>query len=134
MNLTRAEADPATPFAAQLIDDISPLTILVRYHVEPEYREAFIGAWTEESHHMLSQPGCLHVQMYQGIAGSLTILEVATWESSAHLRAAVASEGYRRLLAEFPPCTSSPQILERLGVPAVCTGAPLRALATTGTI
>jgi quinol monooxygenase YgiN len=128
MSLQRVEVDPLAPFADQIKVDFGPVTVIVGYGVEPQYREEFLLKWADESRHMLAQPGCLTVQMYQGLAGSPTILEVASWESTADLRAAVSTEGYKRLLEAFPPCTSSPQILEPLAVPGICAGEPLRSV------
>lgn len=126
MGLERVELDPAVPVAEQVAEDYGPVTLINRFGVAPELREAFLAAWAQESANMLRQPGCLSVQMYQGVAGSGALVEVATWETSAQLRAALTSEEFARLIAQFPDCTSSPQLLEALGVPGACEGAPLR--------
>lgn len=126
MKLQRVELDPDRPFAAQLEVDSQPVTVIVHYGVQAQHRQAFIEAWAEESRYMTRQPGFISVQMYQAVGDGPEILEVATWESASHLKAAVMSDGHRQLLEGFPPCTSSPHLLDPVGASGVCPGGALR--------
>jgi hypothetical protein len=77
---------------------------------------------------MIEQPGLESIQMHQPITDNELFLELALWRSTNDLKAAIISEEFGRRLELFPECTSSGIMLERLLVPGICEGEPLRSL------
>lgn len=64
---------------------------------------------------MKAQPGFVSLRMHQGTAGSQLLLNVAVWESTEALAAALSNPEFQRVAAEFPDdVVSYPHIFEEI--------------------
>jgi heme-degrading monooxygenase HmoA len=122
MRLQRVEVDPEVPLSDQLSLNTGPATLFIHFRMEPGERDAFLEAWRQGSSYMKRQEGFMGAQMHQGIGGSRSMMEVAIWETTANLRAALSTDEWRALVEQYPRCTSSPQLFQRVAVPDICPG------------
>ncbi|MGP3919410.1 antibiotic biosynthesis monooxygenase family protein [Nonomuraea sp. 10N515B] len=74
--------------------------------VAPEGRtEEMLAAWKEDAAYFKSRPGFISAQLHQGIAGSRVLVNIAVWESAAHLRAAFSAPEFGAALERYPDGT-----------------------------
>ncbi|MET9491120.1 antibiotic biosynthesis monooxygenase family protein [Nocardia sp. NPDC006630] len=116
------EIDPDAPFLSQLSDQgEGPVTIINTFVAREGQLEEVIEAWRQDSVVMKAQPGFVSAQLYQGIAGSHVLINVAVWESTQELAAAFGSPEFQRLLALYPDGSKSyPHLVRRAAVTGVC--------------
>jgi heme-degrading monooxygenase HmoA len=85
--------------------------------------DAFLEAWTADSHFMKAQPGYISTQLHRGIAGSSTFVNVAQWESTDAFRAAVTSPEFQASAERYPQsAVAAPHIFTKVAVPGVSAG------------
>ncbi|WP_063915544.1 antibiotic biosynthesis monooxygenase family protein [Nocardia salmonicida] len=118
------DLDPGTPFLSQLADSNGGPVTIVNTFLAPEGQlEAVIEAWRQDSVVMKTKPGFVSAQLYQGIAGSHLLVNVAVWESAQSLASAFASPEFQRLLAVYPDGSKSyPHLVRPTAVAGVCVG------------
>jgi heme-degrading monooxygenase HmoA len=93
-----------------------PVTLMNRFRVPAERDDAFHAVWTETSRYFTAQPGFVSLRLHRAVSAEADYrwVNVATWESEAHFRAAHGTEEFRRVVTqpgweEFP---SSPMLFE----------------------
>lgn len=91
------------PFERQLAStDPAPVTLLNTFYVAPERAAGFQAQWQAIAEHLAAQPGFVSTRMHRGIEGSPLWVNIAVWRSTADFRAALASDGFRRLARDLP--------------------------------
>lgn len=107
--------DPQTPMFAQFQEKTGPIVLANTFVVPKERTEEFLALFRRQAEFMKAQPGFVSLQMHQGTAGSQLLLNVAVWESTGALAAALGNPEFQRMAAEFPDdITSYPHIFERI--------------------
>lgn len=118
---TFREIDPTVGFQAQLGAATGPIVLANVMNVPRSDFERLIHAWSVDAAFMRAQPGFISTQLHGGVAGSGALLNLAVWESAAHLRDAFFSPEFQRHLAAYPEsATVAPHVFERLAVPGIC--------------
>jgi heme-degrading monooxygenase HmoA len=121
--VTFRELDDRVPFGAQLGESAAPIVLINTFRLAPEDVDAFLEAWTADSHFMKAQPGFISTQLHRGIAGSTTFVNVAQWESTDAFRAAVTSPEFQASAERYPPsAVASPHIFTKVAVPGISSG------------
>jgi heme-degrading monooxygenase HmoA len=83
--------DPSTSFVSQLDEaGDEAVTVINTVVAPPGELEACLRAWNAEAAVMTKQPGFVSTQLYRGVGGSNTLINVAMWESASHVKAALA--------------------------------------------
>jgi heme-degrading monooxygenase HmoA len=119
--LTFKEMDPHTTYQAQLGQETGPIVLANTLTVPPEEVDGLMKVWAADAAFMRTQPGFISTQLHRGTAGSGTLLNIAVWESTAHLRAAFTSEEFQRHITHYPDsAVVSPHVFERLAVDGIC--------------
>lgn len=118
----RTDLDPNVAFRDQLQSQRDGSIVLVNtFTVAAEDCDAMLESWAEDSAVMKRQPGFISAQLHRGIAGSCVFVNVAVWQSVAHLRAAVANPDFLAAVAESPAsAVASPHIFEKIAVDNIC--------------
>ena len=115
------ELDDRVPFSQQLGESVAPIAFFNVFHVAPEDVDAFLEAWRVDGKFMQRRPGYVSTQLYRGIAGSTTFVNVAVWESLEAMRAAVSAPEFQASLANYPQsAVASPHIFTKVAVPGIC--------------
>jgi len=115
------ELDPEVSFAAQLEAQEGPIVSMNVHHVKPELLDQFLAAWATDGEIMKRQPGFISAQLYQGIAGSGTLIHYTVWESTEHLKQAFNNPEFQAVLEQYPSgITASPHICKKVAVPGMC--------------
>lgn len=119
--VTHIEMDENTTLANQLSGtQPGPVVLINRFHVPPEDEETFLELWQQDARFMMAH-GCLSAQLYKGIEGSSSYVNVAVWESSQDMARAFGDPEFQRTIARYPPgCTASPHLFQKVAVPGVC--------------
>jgi len=119
--VTFQELDDRVPFADQLGESAAPIVFMNTFRLAPEDVDAFLEAWTADSHFMKEQPGFISTQLHRGIAGSTTFVNVAQWESMDAFRAAVTNPEFQANVGRYPAsAVASPHIFTKVAVPGIC--------------
>ncbi|MGW1172754.1 antibiotic biosynthesis monooxygenase family protein [Kitasatospora sp. NPDC002543] len=109
--------DPSTPLFAQVEEETGPIVLANTFVVPEERTEAFLVLFRRQAEFMEAQPGFVSLQMHKGTAGSRLMMNVAVWESTRALAAALGNPEFQRMAAEFPDgVVSYPHIFERADV------------------
>ncbi|NEA43634.1 antibiotic biosynthesis monooxygenase family protein [Streptomyces sp. SID11385] len=112
--------DPETPMFAQFAQETGPVVLTNTFVVPPERGEVFLTLFRRQAEYMKARPGFVSLQMHKGTAGSRLFMNVAVWESSAALAAALRSPEFQRLAADFPSdVVSYPHVFERIDIERV---------------
>ncbi|MFC0602015.1 antibiotic biosynthesis monooxygenase family protein [Streptomyces palmae] len=107
--------DPNTPMFAQLKEKTGPIVLANTFVVPKERTEAFLALFHRQAEFMKAQPGFVSLRMHKGTAGSELLMNVAVWESTEALAAALGSPEFQRMAAEFPEdVVSYPHIFEQI--------------------
>jgi quinol monooxygenase YgiN len=107
--------DPNTPMFAQLTEETGPIVLANTFLVPTERTESFLALFRRQAELMRTQPGFVSLQLHQATAGSRLLLNVAVWESTRALAAALGNPQFQRIAAEFPAdIVSYPHIFQRL--------------------
>ncbi|MEV7130875.1 antibiotic biosynthesis monooxygenase family protein [Streptomyces sp. NPDC093260] len=94
--------DPHTPWPAQLRESTGPIVLANTFVVPGERAGTFSDLFLRQAEFMKAQPGFVSMQMHRGTAGSQLLMNVAVWESTGALAAALSSPEFQRMAAEFP--------------------------------
>jgi heme-degrading monooxygenase HmoA len=115
--------DPRAAFLDQLALRAGPIVLINRLQVDPGDEEQLLRCYEADSRFMKAQPGFIYAQLHRGIGDSTTFVNVAVWESTDALRAAVTSDEFRAHLLAYPASASAaPHVFTRVAVPNVCVG------------
>jgi heme-degrading monooxygenase HmoA len=113
--------DPATPLLSQLQADVGPVVLVNTFFVPSEAMPAFLDGWRNDAALMRTSPGFISTQMHRGIAGSRLLVNVASWESTAALRAAHSDPRFRERSSRLPDgVIAYPHVFEKIAVEGVC--------------
>ncbi|MBO1335645.1 antibiotic biosynthesis monooxygenase [Streptomyces sp. VRA16 Mangrove soil] len=114
---TLQSLDPHTPLFAQIKEETGPVVLANTFVVPKERTESFLALFRRQAAFMRAQPGFVSLRMHRGTAGSGLLMNVAVWESTAALAAALGSPEFQRLAAESPDdIVSYPHIFEQIDV------------------
>lgn len=93
----------------------------------PDEIDRAIEARSDDAAFTQRQPGFLSTQLHRGVAGSATLINVATWESASALRKAFSTPEFQSRLARYPDGTvTSPHVFTKVSVPGICGGGSSR--------
>lgn len=102
--------------AAPGVKTTGPVTLMNSFSVPPDRDEDFHALWERTSHYFVRQPGFRSLRLHRAVSDDAAYrwVNVATWESEQHFRAAHATDEFRRVVtadgwADFP---SSPVLFE----------------------
>lgn len=117
------ELDDQVPFGQQLGEEVGPVVFFNTFHVAPEDVDDFLAVWKDDGEIMKRRPGYISTQLYRGIAGSTTFINVAVWESVEAMRDGVSSPEFQASLARYPQsAVASPHLFTKVAVPGICLG------------
>jgi heme-degrading monooxygenase HmoA len=111
------ELDEHTPFPAQIqADDEGPVVLINKFTVpSPEVVDDFVESWRQVADLMARQPGLVSTKLHRGTVGSLTLVNVAEWESTSALRAALTTPEFQAVAQNYPDgVTTSPHIFKKV--------------------
>ncbi|WP_037369400.1 antibiotic biosynthesis monooxygenase family protein [Amycolatopsis orientalis] len=112
---TLQSLDPATPMFAQFQEKTGPIVLANTFFVPKERTEEFLALFRKQAEFMKAQPGFVSLRLHRGTAGSQLLLNVAAWETTAALAAALGNPEFQRVAAEFPDdIVSYPHIFEQI--------------------
>ena len=112
---TLASLDPQTPMVAQFREKTGPIVLANTFVVPQERTASFLALFRRQAEFMRAQPGFVSLQLHQGTAGSELLMNVAVWESTDALAAALGSPEFQRLSAESPDdIVSYPHIFQQI--------------------
>ncbi|MDQ6934348.1 MAG: antibiotic biosynthesis monooxygenase [Actinomycetota bacterium] len=119
--VAQIELDENTTLFKQLNGgEEGPVTLINVFHVPADVEETFLGLWQEDARFMMGH-GCLSGQLYKGIEGSSSYVNVAVWESPQHMARAFGDPEFQQTIARYPEsCTASPHLFKKVAVPGVC--------------
>ena len=107
--------DPHTPMFAQFKEETGQIVLANTFVVPRERTAEFLALFRKQAEFMKAQPGFVSLRMHQGTAGSQLLLNVAVWESTEALAAALSNPEFQRVAAEFPDdVVSYPHIFEEI--------------------
>ena len=113
--------DTNVPIDKQLGENLSPVTLINLFTVDPADVASLLEAWERDANWMKKQPGYISTQLHRGIAGSCVFLNYAVWESVAHFRAAFSHPDFHSTLAAYPSsAVASPHLFSRVAIPNLC--------------
>jgi heme-degrading monooxygenase HmoA len=115
------EVDKYTTLGEQMLSEVGPVVLINTLSVAPEDEEQFLAAWKGDAAVMQKQPGFISAQMHRGIAGSMSFLNYAVWESVEAFRNAFANPEFQQRLAEYPASAQvSPHLFKKIAIPGLC--------------
>ncbi|GLW70540.1 putative monooxygenase [Kitasatospora phosalacinea] len=107
--------DPNAPLFAQLREETGEIVLVNTFVVPEERAEEFSVLFRRQAAFMRAQPGFVSLQLHRGVAGSRLLVNVAVWESTWALAAALGSPEFRRTAAGMPDdIVSYPHVFERI--------------------
>jgi heme-degrading monooxygenase HmoA len=75
--ITLRELDERVTFREQLAQDTAPVVLINQFQTAPEDADRLVEVWADDAAFMKQQPGYICAQLYRGIAGSTTFVNVA---------------------------------------------------------
>ena len=109
--------DPLTPMFAQFKQKTGPVVLANTFFVPKERTESFLALFRRQAEFMKAQPGFVSLRMHKGTADSRLLMNVAVWESTEALAAALGNPEFQRMAAESPDdIVSYPHIFEQIDV------------------
>ncbi|MEV0465127.1 antibiotic biosynthesis monooxygenase family protein [Nocardia tengchongensis] len=113
--------DPAVPLPVQLQEDTGPITVINTFVVPAELADDFLKIWGEDASFMKSQPGFVSTQMHRGFGGSQLFANIAVWESSSALLAALSNPEFHQGAAKYPDgIVTYPTAFQKVAVEGIC--------------
>ncbi|SIT43815.1 putative enzyme involved in biosynthesis of extracellular polysaccharides [Paraburkholderia ribeironis] len=113
--------DPAFPIDRQLAVDAAPVVLVNIFTLEQADEQDFLRTWQDDAKFMKEQPGFISTQLHRAIGESVTYLNYAIWESTAHFRAAFMHPEFRAKISTYPStAVASPHLFQKVAVPGVC--------------
>jgi heme oxygenase (mycobilin-producing) len=99
-----------------------PVTLMNSFQVPRERDADFHALWERTSHYFTRQPGFLWLRLHRAVSDDAAYrwVNVATWESEQHFRAAHATEEFRAVVtaagwADFPSSPVLFQVVTEVG-------------------
>ncbi len=115
------EMDPHTTYRDQLGAETGPIVLANTLTVSPDGLDELVAVWKADAEFMKAQPGFISTQLHRGSAGSGTLLNIAVWESTRHLRDAFMSDEFQRRIGQYPDgAVVSPHVFQRIAVEGIC--------------
>ncbi|MCR9200202.1 MAG: antibiotic biosynthesis monooxygenase [Planctomycetaceae bacterium] len=97
------------------------VVLINMFHIAAEEEDALIEAWSHDAEFMKQQPGYISTQLHKGIAGSLTLMNYAIWESVESFRAAFTNPEFQKHIAAYPSsAVVSPHLFKKVAVDGLC--------------
>ncbi|MEU6214529.1 antibiotic biosynthesis monooxygenase family protein [Streptomyces sp. NPDC047023] len=119
--LELVDLDETTQFRTQLQDDSGPVVLINTFTVPEGTVEQAVAAWKIDAEYFRSRPGYISTQLHAGIAGSRVLVNVAVWETGAHLGRAISDPAFAKAMENYPDGTvSRPHLFRKLAVPGLC--------------
>lgn len=113
--------DPNITFFEQLELDAGPVVVINKFTLDPADISQFLAGWRIHAAYMKARPGYISTQLHRGIGSSATFVNVAVWESTSHLRAAVADPNFKKTTESYPDSVeSSPHLFTKQASPGIC--------------
>ena len=113
--------DPKTPLVSQLQEETGPVALINTFFVPSEVTEEFLRLWQEDAVLIKASPGFISTQLYQGVAGSQLLVNIAVWESAQALGRLHSSPEFRQKNQRFPDgVVAYPHVFEKIAVAGVC--------------
>lgn len=120
MSLLRS-LDPAFPIDRQIMIDAGPVVLVNLFTLDKADEQDFLTIWQDDAAFMKRQPGFISTQLHRAIGESPTYLNYATWETTAHFRAAFGHPEFRAKLSLYPSsAVASPHLFQKVAVPDIC--------------
>jgi heme-degrading monooxygenase HmoA len=102
-----------------------PVTLMNSFRVPAERDEEFHALWERTSHYFTRQPGFRSLRLHRAVSEDAAYrwVNVATWDSEQHFRAAHATEEFREVVtadgwADFPSSPVLFQVVTEVGAEA----------------
>lgn len=115
------EMDNVTTLESQMTAVGGPVTLINRFSVPPDDMNEVLKVWAADAAFMKSQPGFISTQLYKGIEGSGTLINVAVWESVEQFQAAFRQPDFLEMMKRYPDgCTTSPHLFKKVAVAGIC--------------
>ena len=99
-----------------------PVTLMNRFAVPADRDEAFHALWSATSEYFKAQPGFVSLRLHRAVSADAESrwVNVATWQSEAHFRAAHNTDEFRRVVTqpgwqEFPSSPMLYQVVTAVG-------------------
>lgn len=109
--------DDAAPFDLQIEQEGGPVTLINHVTAAEEDVPEMRRLWAREIAFFRAQPGHISTDLYQGIGGSRSYVEISVWEDMASLRAAYTHPEFQARLADYPESPiARPHILRKLAL------------------
>ena len=119
--------DENFPLDRQLEIDAGPVVLANIFTMAPEDEQGFFEAWVRDIHVLKELPGFVSVQIHRAVGDSSTYLVYSTWESVKAFRTAFRHPDFLDTLPAFPSSViSKPHLFQKVAVPGICEGQPLR--------
>ena len=100
-----------------------PIVLINVFTVDAGEEEALVEAWKHDADFMRKQPGYISTQMHEGIGGSPTFVNYASWEDVASFRSAFQNPEFQKRIAQYPPSAiASPHLFKKMTVSGHCVG------------
>ncbi|WP_233800957.1 antibiotic biosynthesis monooxygenase family protein [Paraburkholderia sp. HP33-1] len=113
--------DPNFPIDRQLAVDAAPVVLVNIFTLDQADEQDFLRTWQDDAQFMKQQPGFISTQLHRAIGESVTYLNYAIWESTAHFRAAFTHPEFRSKISAYPStAVASPHLFQKVAVPGVC--------------
>jgi heme oxygenase (mycobilin-producing) len=100
------------------------VTLMNRFHVDPDRDELFLDLWTRTSMYFRKQPGFVSLRLHRAVSADAESrwVNVATWESEADFRAAHNGEEFRLAVTQpgwehFPSSPMLYQVVTEVAAP-----------------
>ena len=107
--------DPSTSLFAQLKAGGGPVVLANTFFVPERRTEEFLALFQRQAEFMKARPGFVSLRMHKGVGDSRLLMNVAVWETTGALAAALGNPEFQRLAAEFPDdIVSYPHVFERI--------------------
>ncbi|MGW4120042.1 antibiotic biosynthesis monooxygenase family protein [Nocardia sp. NPDC004711] len=105
----------------QLQETTGPITVINIFAVPAELADDFLKIWAADASFMKWEPGFVSTQMNRGIGGSQLFANVAVWESSAALLAALSNPEFQQGAAKYPDgIVTYPTAFQKIAVEGIC--------------
>jgi len=119
--LTLKSLDAAFPIESQLAVEASPVVLVNLFSIDGSDEQNFLQLWQDDANFMRRQPGFISTQLHRAIGESLTYLNYAVWESTAHFRAAFTHPEFQAKLSAYPATyVAAPHLFQKMAVPGIC--------------
>ncbi len=115
------QLDDSTSFMQQL-QEATGTVVLINIFVVPEgTQDEVVKVWHDDADLMKAQPGFISAQLHRGTGSSRSIVNVAVWESTDALRAAITSPAFAEKAADYPDGVKVyPLVVQKVAVDGVC--------------